>query len=430
MESLVKPLWTSKEADQIIAGTSIAPWACSGISIDTRTLEKGDLFVALEGETGNGMAFLQDALDRGAAGAIVPHSSNLALPQLVVEDTLKALEQLGVAARKRCDATRLAVTGSVGKTSTKEMLKWILKDQGPTHGSVSSYNNHWGVPLTLARMPEATRFGVFEVGMSHAGEIRPLTHMIQPHIALITTIVEAHVAFFTSEEDIAHAKAEIFEGMEAGAPVILNCDNPHFSLLFRLAQERDLKVYSFGTAETADFRLLSWDGAEEQSRITIDIQGQHLEYVLPVPGRHWALNSLAALGGAFLAGADVRKAAQSLVTFQPPAGRGPWYKGAFTVIDESYNANPTSMEAALAVLGKSGTGRKVAVIGDMRELGDVAQKRHEDLRNILLENKIDLVFCCGPYMSYLFDSLPTSQINPARSPLNFSPHKKRENKTH
>ncbi len=401
-------LWNSKTADEITDGISSKPWECSGISIDTRTLEKGDLFVALKGESGDGHEFLQEAARKGASAALVSQDIESSLPLLKVKDTLKALEELGIAARKRCSATRIAVTGSVGKTSTKDALKWVFKNQGPTHGSVASYNNHWGVPLTLARMPQETKFAIFEVGMNHKGEISPLSRMIIPQIAIITTVVEAHAAFFDSVEDIARAKAEIFEGMETGGFVILNQDNPHFQLLSQMAQEHSLKVYGFGKSENANFRLLSWEGEAEKSNVDTEIEGQRISYTLPVPGVHWALNSLAVLGAVHLAGADVKEAAQSLETVEAPSGRGRRYKGQFTIIDESYNANPTSMRAALAVLGKGNGKRKVAVIGDMREMGDMSRAHHESLLDSLIENKIDLVFCCGPYMAYLYEQLPES----------------------
>jgi len=400
-------LWSSQKADEMLGGVSTEPWVCSGISIDTRTLEQGDLFVALEGEAGDGHAFLQDAVQKGAAAAIVSQAVNISLPILHVGDTLEALGKLGIAARERSPAYRIAVTGSVGKTSTKEMLKWVFKDQGLTHGSVASYNNHWGVPLTLARMPQETRFAIFEVGMNHAGEIRPLTQMIKPHMAIITPVVEAHTEFFNSVEDIARAKAEVFEGMRKGSVVILNCDNPHFELLSQLAQEHALSVYGFGESENADFRLFSWKGEADKSEVVADMKGEKITYTLPIPGIHWALNSLAVLGAVLLSGADVKKAAQSLATAEAPSGRGKRYKGDFTVIDESYNANPTSMRAALAVLGQSESGRKIAVLGDMREIGELSRVRHEELLESLLENKIDLVFCCGPYMAYLYERLPS-----------------------
>ena len=399
-------LWDSKTVDKIVEGISSEPWVCSGISIDTRILKKGDLFVALKGETGDGHAFLQDAAKMGAAAALVSEGVDSHLPVIRVTETLQALEKLGVAAREKSSSKRIAVTGSVGKTSTKDMLKWVFKDQGITHGSVASYNNHWGVPLTLARMAQETQFAIFEVGMNHAGEIRPLSHMIKPHIAIITSVVEAHAEFFNSVEDIARAKAEIFEGMAKGGIVLLNQDNPHFKLLSQIAHEHALTVYGFGSSEYADFRLLSWEGEAEKSKVTAEIGGEKIFYSLPVPGIHWVLNSLAVLGAAYVSGADVKKAAQSIASVEAPSGRGKRYKGEFTLIDESYNANPTSIRAALAVLGQSGGKRKIAVIGDMREMGDLSRMRHEELLEPLIENKIDLVYCCGPYMAYLYERLP------------------------
>jgi UDP-N-acetylmuramoyl-tripeptide--D-alanyl-D-alanine ligase len=399
-------LWDSTVVDDITGGHSSAPWVCSGVSIDTRTLGEGDLFVALKGDAGDGHTFLPEAASKGAAAGLVSEESEATLPLLQVKDPLQALEKLGIAARKRSSAIRLAVTGSVGKTSTKDMLRWVFKDQGHTHGSVSSYNNHWGVPLTLARMPQTTQFSVFEVGMNHAGEIRPLTQMIRPHIALVTSVVEAHVEFFKSVEDIARAKAEIFEGMEAGGRALLNHDSPHFDLLSKIAKERALEVVSFGTDPRSTFRLLSYEGQSERSYVSAEIGGENVSYMLPAPGTHWALNSLSVLGAVHLAGADVKAAAHSLATIEIPAGRGRRYKGSFTVLDESYNANPASMRAAFEVLGKSEEKRKIAVIGDMREMGDTARRFHEELLEPLLENKIDLVYCCGPYMAHLFERLP------------------------
>ena len=399
-------LWDFKKADEITEGRSSEPWHCSGISIDTRTLQKGDLFVALVGEARDGHGFLQDAASKGAAAALVSETSTAPLPTLCVPDPLKALEKLGVGARDRCSAMRIAVTGSVGKTSTKDMLYTVFNEQGLTHGSVSSYNNHWGVPLTLARMPQETQFGIFEVGMNHSGEIRPLSKMIKPHIAIITSVVECHFEFFQSAEEIARAKAEIYEGMAEEGSVLLNHDNPHFELLSKLAQEHKLKVFSFGRSEKADFRLVSYNGDGEKSTVVGEIKGEQISYTLPVPGIHWVFNSLAVLGAVCLANQDVRRAAQSLREVEAPPGRGKCHKGTFTILDESYNANPTSMRAALSVLGQSKGGRKIAVIGDMREMGKIAQRCHEELLEPLLENKIDLVFCCGSYMAHLYERLP------------------------
>jgi UDP-N-acetylmuramoyl-tripeptide--D-alanyl-D-alanine ligase len=408
MYEKVKSLWNSSEADRATGGVSSEPWECRGISIDTRTLERGDLFVALKGEAGDGHAFLKEAAAKGAAAAIVSsqESESHVLPLLRVDNTLAALEKLGIAARERCLAKRIAVTGSVGKTSTKDALKWILKDQGLTHGSVASYNNHWGVPLTLARMPQETQFAVFEVGMQRAGEILPLSHMIKPEIGIVTSIVEAHLQFFRSLEEIALAKAEIFEGMDPGGSVILNRESAFYDLLAQLADKKGLKVYGAGRDEGSHFRLISFVCDAEHSSVVASIGGQILSYTIAVPGIHWVTNSLAVLGAASLAGADVEKAAKGLETIVAPSGRGQRFKGNYTVIDESYNANPTSMRAALAVLGQSQGRRKIAVIGDMREIGDLARKRHEELIEPLLAHKIDLVFCCGPNMAHLFALLP------------------------
>lgn len=402
----MKELWNSKDVDAATGGISSRPWACTGVSIDTRTLEKGDLFVPLEGEQGDGHSYLEDAAKKGASAAFSSQEHQLDLPIVNVDDPLRALEKLGIAARERCSALRIAVTGSVGKTSTKDALKWVLKDQGLTHGSVASYNNQWGVPLTLARMPQDTRFGIFEVGMQCAGEIRPLSKMIKPHIAIITTIVEAHLQFFKEVKDIALAKAEVFEGMEPGGSVILNRDNEFFDLLSTLAKDCGLKVYGAGKNEHSDFCLISCVSEAEKSLVIASIAGEKVSYEIAVPGMHWILNSLAVLGAVHLAGADVKKAAQSLSTIIAPSGRGQRFVGDITVIDESYNANPTSMRAALSVLGKSQGGRKIAVIGDMREIGDLARLRHEELLEPLLEHKIDLVFCCGPHMAHLYELLP------------------------
>lgn len=393
-------------ADQAVGSSSSLPWECKGISIDTRTLKKGDLFVALQGESGDGHLFLHEAISKGAAAALVSKSSTTFLPTLSVNDTLSALECLGIAARTRSTALRIAVTGSVGKTSTKEMLRSVLQEQAPTHWSVASYNNHWGVPLSLARMPQETQFGVFEVGMNHGGEIIPLSKLIQPHISIVTSIGEAHSGFFSSIDDIARAKAEIFEGMTQGGAALLNLDNPYFSLLADLAQTKGINVFSFGSHPKATYRLLAYEREAEGGHVIADIGGTRVAYTLSVPGKHWVTNSLAVLGAAHLAGADVTKAAHHLASLEAVTGRGRSYKGIFTIFDESYNANPTSMRAALEVLGQSQGQRKLAVLGHMVELGEGSQKYHEDLLEPLLKNHIDVVYCCGPDMRFLFDRLP------------------------
>lgn len=402
----ITPLWTSAEVEKLMGSSFSAPWHCSGISIDTRTLQKGDFFIPLLGETGDGHKFLSEAIRKGAVGAFVSGDYDPNLPYLTLANTLHALEKLGVGARKRSSALRIGITGSVGKTGTKDMLKTVLSHQGATHASVSSYNNHWGVPLTLARMPQETKYGVFELGMNKPGEIRTLSSFVRPHIALITTIAEAHTAFFKSTEEIAHAKAEIFDHVEPGGKVLLNHDNPYFPLLAQVAKTKGLSVFSFGTQ--GDFRLLSYDLCPTSSQVHVRIGGRDLTYTLPVPGMHWVTNSLAVLGAVFLAEADVQRATQSFATICPPPGRGQRFDGPFTLIDESYNANPASMKAALDVLGKSKGKRKIAILGDMRELGNESQQYHEDLLTPLLDNEIDKVYCCGPYMEALFNRLPDS----------------------
>lgn len=400
------PLWASADIEKVIGKAFSAPWTCSGISIDTRTLQRGDFFVPLLGETGDGHKFLSEAVRKGAVGAFVSGDSHPNLPYVTVSNTLHALEKLGEAARERSSALRIGVTGSVGKTGTKEMLKAVLSNQGPIHSNVSSYNNQWGVPLTLARMPQDTAFSVFEIGMNKAGEIRALTSMVRPHIALITTIAEAHTAFFKSTEDIARAKGEIFEHVESGGRVLLNQDNAYFPLLVDLAKAQKLSIFSFG--KQGDFRLISYNLGPTSSTIQACIAGQNLTYTLPIPGIHWVMNSLAVLGAVFLADADVKQAAENFATLSAPPGRGQRFEGLFTLIDESYNANPASMQAALDVLGKSNGRRKIAILGDMRELGNASQQYHKDLLTPLLANEINKVYCCGPYMEALFEEIPAA----------------------
>ena len=406
-------LWTSQEIVEATSGQCKRDFEVNGISIDTRTLEKGDLFVALLGES-DGHSYLHNAYEKGASGALVSVEGDG--PCVLVSDTLKALEDMGVYARNRAQSTkRIAVTGSVGKTGTKEMLKLVLSDQGQTTASAASYNNHWGVPLTLARMPKETEYGVFEIGMNHPGEIRPLTKMVAPHVAIITTVAESHAAFFDSLEDIADAKSEIFEGVVSGGAAIINRDHPLYSqMLDRAKAQKIQNIYSFGQHAEADCRLESVKLEETQSHVKISLFGKTVSYVIPIPGMHWVMNSLAVLLAVHLVGADVDKAARSLTRMAPPKGRGTRHEiqapfGKILMIDESYNANPESMRAAISVLGSaspSGSGRRIAVVGDMRELGKIADDRHAALAEPLIEAKVDLVFCCGPHMKKLAEQLP------------------------
>lgn len=399
-------------------------WVATGVSIDSRTLEPGDLFVAIQGPNFDGHAFVAAALDRGAAACLVarvPDGLPADAPLLRVDDTLTGLEDLGRVARLETAARVVAVTGSVGKTSTKEMLRTCLAACAPTFATPGSLNNHWGVPLSLARLPAAAAFGVFELGMNHPGEIGPLSRMVHPDVALITTVEAVHLEFFPSVEAIADAKAEIFEGMSRQGTAILNRDNPHYARLLAAARTQGIShVVSFGAAAPADAHLLDLELLADRSRVAASIRGRRIDYVLGIPGRHQVINSLGVLLAVDAAGGDVDKAAAALAGFQPVKGRGQRRAvplpdgGSLTLIDESYNASPASIAAA-AVLGRTPTGagepagRRIAVLGDMREMGADSPRLHGALAEPLLAAGIDLVYCCGPHMHHLFDRLPAER---------------------
>ncbi len=396
----------------------------SGISIDSRTIAGGDAFFAIRGDRFDGHDFVEAALRNGAAAAIV-HGDRIdgidgsAGPLLLVEDDpLDALNRLAAASRKRSGAQVIAVTGSVGKTGTKEMLRTALSAVGPTHAPVGSYNNHWGVPLTLARMPADCRFGIFEIGMNHPGEIAPLSRLVRPDIAIITTIARAHMASFTDEGGIAAAKAEIFEGLASGGTAVLNRDNRWFDDLAARAAAAGASVRSFGSGEGADVRLAGYRPATTGSRIDAVADGRAVSYELGAAGRHMALNSLAVLAaigvlGGMAAPEDQTRAMAALGAFRALEGRGAQMtlggEDGVLLIDESYNANPDSMTAALALLGDArprGAGRRIAVLGDMLELGAVADAAHAALLEPLLRAGVDRVFLAGPHMKSLWKVLP------------------------
>jgi len=359
-------------------------------------------------------------LQAGAGLAVVAADRRASFgkaPLLVVPDVLEGLRDLARAARARSAAKIVAVTGSVGKTSTKEALRLALSADGETHASVASYNNHWGVPLSLARCPASARFAVFEIGMNHAGEITPLTKLVRPHIAIVTTIEPVHLEYFGSLEKIADAKAEIFLGLEPDGVAVLNRDNPQFDRLARAAQGAGVsRIVGFGEHESAQARLLKVSLHAECSCVKADILGVEVAYKLGAPGRHLVGNSLAVLAAAALAGADLALAALALNKLQPAAGRGTRLTlnvpgGTMLLIDESYNANPASMRAAIALLGQApvgARGRRIAVLGDMLELGAQGAALHRALAQPLAEAKTDLVFCSGPQMQALWEALPSN----------------------
>ncbi|MDO8605333.1 MAG: UDP-N-acetylmuramoylalanyl-D-glutamyl-2,6-diaminopimelate--D-alanyl-D-alanine ligase [Phaeospirillum sp.] len=408
-------LWTSSEAATATGGTpSGGMWEASGVSIDSRTVQPGDLFIALAGPNHDGHDHVAGALAVGAAGALVhrlPAGVPEDAPLLLVKDTMEALQDLGIAARNRSAATIVAVTGSVGKTGTKEMLRLVLSEQGPTHASIGSFNNHWGVPLSLARMPRGVRFAVFELGMNHAGELIPLTRMVRPHVAAITTVEAVHMEFFASTEAIADAKAEIFAGLETGGIAVLPRDNRHYGRLTAAAGAA--RIQSFGSHIDATARLLDCGVDPGSTAVFALIDDQALSYRIGIPGLHWAMNSLAVLLIVKALGGDVLAAAHALAGMTAPKGRGERRSvavagGNVELIDESYNASPVSMRAAIATLAsaKPAKGaRRIAVLGDMRELGETSAALHRGLAETLDNWNIDLVFTAGPLMAHLHQAL-------------------------
>ena len=401
-------LWDSADLVEATGGVMETPFAASGVSIDTRTLVPGDLFVALQGESRDGHAFVADALARGAAGAMVTRSPAGADRLLVVDDTLAALRRLGGFARARFGGRLVAVTGSVGKTTTKEMLRAILAEQGQTHASEASYNNHWGVPLTLARLPAGAAWCIVEIGTNHAGEIAPLARLARPHVALVTAVEKTHVGLLGSIEAIADEKASICAGLLPGGVVVLPGDSP---LLERLrAAAGDARILTFGTAGTADGRLLKAVADAEGSDVTVKILGGERQFRLAAPGRHMAMNATAALLAAAALGADPARGAAALASFAPVAGRGARRRlrvpgGEVLLLDESYNASGASMRAALAVLALQPVSRRIAVLGDMLELGEDGPAEHAALAAEVARSA-DLLFTCGPLMARLHAAVP------------------------
>lgn len=413
------PLWTR---DEIVAATGARVIGgvdgATGASIDTRTLAPGDLFFAIKGEARDGHDFVRDALAKGAAAVVAAERAEEFAgvgALIVVPDVLEAMRALGRAARARSKARIVAVTGSVGKTGTKEALRLVLAAQGATHASVASYNNHWGVPLTLARMPRDAAFAVFEIGMNHSGEIDPLTRLVRPHVAVVTTVEPVHIEYFRSIWSIADAKGEIFAGLEPGGTAVINRDNPYYQRVrAHAASSCAGRVVTFGEHAEADVRAERIVLKPDLSVVEARVFGAPIVYRLGTPGRHVALNSLSVLAAAQALGCDLALAGLTLAELKPPVGRGERIvlkgrDGDFILIDESYNANPPSMRAALATLAQiepGFRGRRIAVLGDMLELGSEGPALHRELLEAIQASRVDLVFAAGPLMKHLFAALP------------------------
>lgn len=410
-------LWTGAEIVAAIDGRPVGnmPDSIGGISIDSRTITRGDAFFAIRGERFDGHDFASAATANGAGLLVVseaklPALGRLKVPMIVVDDVLVALEKLGAAARRRTKAQVIAVTGSAGKTTTKEALRVALSPSGKVHASAHSFNNHWGVPLTLASLPQDADFGIFEIGMNHADEIRPLVKLVAPHIGIITLVAQAHLGHFGSLSEIAEAKAELFEGIVEDGHALINRDDRQWTRLRTRAREAGVtNIHGFGEHRQARYKLLEFRPEATRSEILVRIDGADHIVQVGAPGRHMAQNILAVLAAVHLAGADLGRSIVALAGFQAEKGRGQRLllgheANPITLVDESYNANPASMRAALELLSlaKPGEGgRRIAVLGDMLELGDHSEKLHADLANEVRKAEADLVFLGGPEMAAL-----------------------------
>lgn len=404
-------LWTRDELEAATGGRFAGPCTpvVTGISIDTRTLAPGDLFVALKGDNSDGHAHIAIALDKGAAAVLVHDTTGCTDPRLlVVTDTMAGLQALARAARARFTGKMVAVTGSVGKTTTKEMLRLCLGALGPTHAAEASYNNHWGVPLTLARMPRDAEFCISEIGMNHPGEILPLASMVRPDIAVITTIGSAHLGYMGSVDAIAQEKAELITALPTGGVAIVPDDAQGQSFFAAAARKTNATLWHTGLKRDSFVHLSGLKVLEGGSQFTAHAGSRSVPVTLHAPGTHLARNALTALAVCAALGGDLSKAAQALTGFRPGKGRGALAQiagGDVTLLDESYNASSASIRAALDVLRHLPATRRIAVLGDMRELGDFSLSEHQALAQPAADGA-DLVFCCGPHMKSLFDALP------------------------
>lgn len=415
-------IWTAKEAADALQIEKKSDWHATGVSIDSRTLEAGDLFIALEGDNHNGHDYVSEAFKNGAVAAIVARPVNCINESdlVIVEDTFEALKLLGMAARKRTSAKVVAITGSVGKTGTKELLKACLMPYGQVHANVKSYNNHWGVPLSLARMHSGTDYAIFELGMNHVNEISNLSQAVKPDISIITNISEVHIENFEDGIDgVVKAKSEIFDGMSAEGLAILNSDHNYYELLQKAAHKKKIRVSDYGERENADTILTGIIEAANGSRVEANILNEKVKYSLQIAGKHIATNSLSVLACVKMLGLSLDKAIDAINRQQPLRGRGTKElidagpkNNPVTLIDESYNASPTAMRAAfkvLALIDPGRGGRRIAVLGDMLELGKDSDAMHTDLALPLKAANVDLVYTCGQKMKKLYDNLPANQ---------------------
>jgi UDP-N-acetylmuramoyl-tripeptide--D-alanyl-D-alanine ligase len=400
------PLWTAFDIAEATDGEVQGAFTANGVAFDSREVGPGNLFIALKGEATDGHRFVAKAFESGASGALV--SEAVDHPHVRVADTMAALNALGKASRARSQARIIGVTGSVGKTGTKEALFAALDRAvpGEAHRSVKSYNNHTGVPLSLARMPAAARYGVFEMGMNHAGELAELTRLVRPHVAIVTAIAPAHAAYFPDEAAIADAKGEIFQGLEPGGVAIIPEDSPHRDRLFQAAEPYAKRVLTFGRSDGADIRVMEEVPLDAGTLLTVKLPKAELTFTMGQSGAHWVSNGLAVLAAVDAAGGDLAAAALALADMKGLAGRGERLKaevegGEILLIDESYNANPASMAATLAQLGREKADRRIAVLGEMRELGALSQRYHADLADPVRDAKVDAAILVGREMAAL-----------------------------
>ena len=404
-------LWTAADIAAATGGTVHGDFEANGVAFDSREVGPGDLFIAMKGEATDGHLFLPKAFAAGAAGAIV--SEAIAEPHVRVADTFAALTALGRASRARSGARIVGVTGSVGKTGTKEALFAALERAAPgsAHRSIKSYNNHTGVPLSLSRMPREARYGIFEMGMSAAGELATLTRLVRPHVAIVTAIAPAHRAFFKSDEDIADAKGEIFQGLEPGGIALIPFDSPHRDRLIAAARPHAATILTFGLGEGADIRAREAVATPGGSLVTAELPTGALTFTIAQPGAHWVSNALAVIGAVEAVGGDLAAAGLALAELAGLKGRGERHRievagGEALLIDESYNANPASMRATLRTLGaETVSGKRIAVLGAMKELGETSDSFHAGLAEPLLAAGVDLAILVGDEMTPLAKTL-------------------------